>query len=53
MNQENHLQNRVIIDKEVSWDKTQVIMSKTNAYGIIEYANEVFADVCGLSLIHI
>ncbi|MBW1656273.1 MULTISPECIES: PAS domain-containing protein [Flavobacterium] len=47
MNQENHLQNRVIIDKEVTWDKTQVIMSKTNAFGIIEYANEVFVDVCG------
>lgn len=47
MNQENQLQNRVIIDKEVSWDKTQVIMSKTNAFGIIEYANEVFVDVCG------
>ncbi|MBE0391451.1 PAS domain-containing protein [Flavobacterium sp. PL002] len=35
------------IDKEVSWDKTQVIMSKTNSKGIIEYANEVFIDVCG------
>ncbi|CAA9199591.1 PAS domain-containing protein [Flavobacterium collinsii] len=48
MNQENQLQNRIIvIDKEVTWDKTQVIMSKTNAFGIIEYANEVFVDVCG------
>ena len=48
MNQENQLQNRVtVIDKEVTWDKTQVIMSKTNAFGIIEYANEVFVDVCG------
>jgi PAS domain S-box-containing protein len=48
MNQENHLQNRVaVIDKEVTWDKTQVIMSKTNAFGIIEYANEVFVDVSG------
>lgn len=36
-----------IIDKEVAWDKTQVIMSKTNSRGIIEYANEVFVDVCG------
>ncbi|OCB78058.1 PAS domain-containing protein [Flavobacterium crassostreae] len=35
------------IDKEVSWDKTQVIMSKTDSKGIIEYANEVFIDVCG------
>ena len=49
MNQENQFQKqeRTIIDKEVSWDKTQVIMSKTNAFGIIEYANEVFVDVCG------
>ena len=47
MNQENQFQNKVIIDKEVVWDKTRVIMSKTNAFGIIEYANEVFVDVCG------
>ena len=48
MNQENQLQNRIaVIDKEVKWDKTQVIMSKTNAFGIIEYANEVFVDVSG------
>lgn len=48
MNQENQLQNRsAVIDKEVTWDKTQVIMSKTNAFGIIEYANEVFVDVSG------
>nr|WP_315169880.1 PAS domain-containing protein [uncultured Flavobacterium sp.] len=36
-----------IIDKEVSWDKSKVIMSKTDHRGIIEYANEVFVDVCG------
>ena len=48
MNQENQLQNRItVIDKEVTWDKTKVIMSKTNAFGIIEYANEVFVDVSG------
>ncbi|MFH6963659.1 PAS domain-containing protein [Flavobacterium plurextorum] len=48
MNQENQLQNRIpVIDKEVTWNKTQVIMSKTNAFGIIEYANEVFVDVSG------
>lgn len=35
------------IDKEVSWDKTQTIMSKTDLYGTIEYANETFVDVCG------
>lgn len=48
MNQENQLRTPVtVIDKEVTWDKTQVIMSKTNAFGIIEYVNEVFVDVCG------
>ncbi|MCV9931872.1 PAS domain-containing protein [Flavobacterium sp. LS1R47] len=48
MNQEKELFNRPTpIDKEVSWDKTQVIMSKTNPFGIIEYANETFVDVCG------
>lgn len=36
-----------IIDKEVVWDKSRVIMSKTDHRGIIEYANEVFMDVCG------
>jgi PAS domain S-box-containing protein len=36
-----------IIDKEVVWDKSKVIMSKTDHRGIIEYANEVFVDVCG------
>lgn len=36
-----------IIDKEVAWDKSKVIMSKTDHRGIIEYANEVFVDVCG------
>ncbi|MFC4818627.1 PAS domain-containing protein [Flavobacterium sp. GCM10023249] len=35
------------IDKEVSWDKTQTIMSKTDLYGTIEYANEAFVDVSG------
>ena len=35
------------IDKEVSWDKTKIIMSKTDQYGVIEYANDVFIDVSG------
>jgi PAS domain S-box-containing protein len=35
------------VDKEVSWDKTQTIMSKTDLYGTIEYANEAFVDVSG------
>lgn len=36
-----------VIDKEVAWDKSKTIMSKTDHRGIIEYANEVFSDVCG------
>jgi PAS domain S-box-containing protein len=44
----NELFKRIaIIDKEVAWDKSQVIMSKTDHRGIIEYANDVFVDVCG------
>lgn len=35
------------VDKEVSWDKSRIIMSKTDAYGVIEYANDVFIDVSG------
>ena len=37
----------VPIDKEVSWDKSLTIMSKTDQYGVIEYANDVFIDVSG------
>lgn len=48
MNEEKEMIKRPIpIDKEVSWDKTKTIMSKTDLYGTIEYANEVFVDVCG------
>jgi PAS domain S-box-containing protein len=48
MNEEKEISKMPIpIDKEVSWDKTQTIMSKTDLYGTIEYANEVFVDVCG------
>jgi PAS domain S-box-containing protein len=48
MSKENQVFNTITpIDKEVSWDKSQVIMSKTNEFGTIEYANEVFVDVSG------
>ncbi|MCO6163203.1 PAS domain-containing protein [Flavobacterium sp. NRK F7] len=48
MNFQNQIVNKpVLVDKEVTWDKTKVIMSKTDAFGTIEYANEVFVDVCG------
>ena len=35
------------LDKEVIWDKSKVIMSKTDKFGTIEYANDVFVDVSG------
>jgi PAS domain S-box-containing protein len=35
------------IDKEVIWDKTQTIISKTDLVGTIEYVNDVFTDVSG------
>ena len=36
-----------VIDKEVIWDKTKVLMSKTDKFGTIEYANEAFVDTSG------
>jgi len=33
------------VNKEVAWDKTKTIMSKTDAKGTIEYVNQVFIDV--------
>ena len=35
------------LDKEVIWDKSKTIMSKTDKFGTIEYANDVFVDVSG------
>ncbi len=35
------------IDKEIILDPKKVIMSKTNAKGIIEYANDYFVKICG------
>lgn len=43
----NQFKQPTIIDKEVVWDKSRVIISKTDHRGIIEYTNEVFVDVCG------
>ncbi len=41
------IQRPTPIDKEVPWDKTQTIVSKTDLFGNIEYANDVFLDVSG------
>lgn len=35
------------IDKEIKLDPSKVIMSKTDAIGVIEYANEYFMEVSG------
>lgn len=35
------------IEKEIKLDPSRVIMSKTNAKGIIEYANDYFMETCG------
>lgn len=43
----NNLERPTPIDKEVTWDKTQTIMSKTDPKGIIEYANDIFIEVSG------
>lgn len=34
-------------DKSVAWDKTKILISKTDANGIIEYVNDVFLAVSG------
>lgn len=35
------------VDREVVWDKTKTIMSKTDLFGTIEYANDIFVEVSG------
>ena len=35
------------VDKEVVWDKKRTVLSKTDKYGSIEYANETFVEVSG------
>ena len=37
----------VIVDKEWSWDKSLTLMSKTDKYGTIEFANDVFIEISG------
>jgi len=38
---------KTTLDKEISLDPSKTIMSKTNARGIIEYANDYFMEVSG------
>ena len=35
------------IDEEVQWDKSKTLMSRTDKFGNIEYANDDFIDVSG------
>ncbi|WP_271405695.1 PAS domain-containing protein [Tenacibaculum soleae] len=42
-----------IINKEVNWDKTQTIVSKTDTYGTILYANKAFTDTCEYNAIEL
>ena len=37
------------IDKEVGWNKSQVVISETGVYGRITNVNDVFCNVCGYS----
>ncbi|AWM14334.1 PAS domain-containing protein [Flavobacterium sp. NRK F10] len=41
------IQRPTPIDKEVVWDKSKILMSKTDKFGTIEYANDAFVDVSG------
>ncbi len=34
-------------DRELEWNKSKVLLSKTDSKGIFLYANEAFIDVCG------
>ena len=37
------------IDREVVWNKSQVVISETDVYGRITSVNDVFCNVCGYS----
>lgn len=43
----NSREKLATINEEVFWDKSKIITSKTDARGIIEYANEVFIEISG------
>jgi PAS domain S-box-containing protein len=51
INQEDNIRNLsfkpIPSDRELEWDKTKILMSKTDYKGNILYANEAFIDVCG------
>lgn len=41
------IERPIPVDREVVWDKTKTIMSKTDLFGTIEYANDIFVEVSG------
>lgn len=42
-----------VLDKLLDWDKSKVLVLKTDANGMIEYANQAFLDVSGYDSIDI
>ncbi len=42
-----NLSGELLIDREVMWDKTQELVSKTDKFGTIKYCNEAFVNVSG------
>jgi PAS domain S-box-containing protein len=43
----NGLVHPTPLDREIKLDPSQIIMSKTDSRGIIEYANNYFMEICG------
>ncbi len=43
----NKFERPTPIDQEIKLDPSKIIMSKTNAKGVIEYANDYFMQICG------
>jgi PAS domain S-box-containing protein len=39
-------QSKQVLNEESKWDKTQTIVSKTDIYGTILYANNTFTEAC-------
>lgn len=47
MSDKNEFVRPIPTDKEVNWDKSQTLVSKTDKFGNIEYANDAFISVSG------
>ena len=42
-----------ILDEEVTWNKNKTIVSKTDTFGTILYANDVFSEACEYSTLEL